>query len=622
METYPAPSDLVFPEQIALPLALATRDKIRSLLFSGSFQAWIFTGFLAASTLLLLIPINFTPSSFARPTLIWPIVTLFLLLSYRINTTRHLVENQGIVFSFIGIVICLSSLFVAPTQAYIGFFVGESVFIIFWRSSWHKALFNSVAHLFALSVALLEVQALGNPHALLTTSSLLLYFFLPFSAGVTGWLNTTIVIGLYSHSFRKETLIRFLKMGGWPELTVCSLGAAFAFTLIINPLCSFFVAVPAFWIVYFQNRFVIEESEKVRLKELHGIVELLLTGKDLATSMSEYVLRASRLLSSDYIQLILFSPEMDKSPHRHLEKNILPPTGFEVKLQNSCSYTSQTISAFDNIDRGFLTFLYNSGKIKFDQYSGLEIRNFFKKNSLREGFAYRLGTAEKMLGVLVAGNGENVSKKDNIRMVLGGNLAIQTTITLERSELLNKIQNSIRDNATLLKRALTDSLTGLGNRDLLQEKLHSGLEDQKKTLAPLGILFLDLDDFKKVNDTFGHKTGDDVLKVVAHRLKSQVRPQDILVRLGGDEFAVLLGDLSQIEIATEIARRVLNSLSSPILTKRGEALIGASIGVVTCSDPTVSPAELLEKADLAMYRAKNGGKNKLEVENLKSAVTV
>ena len=153
-----------------------------------------------------------------------------------------------------------------------------------------------------------------------------------------------------------------------------------------------------------------------------------------------------------------------------------------------------------------------------------------------------------------------------------------------------------------------DALTGLPNRALLVERLRATMERAKGDPSyAYAVLFLDLDRFKNVNDSLGHAVGDELLRVVARRISSCVRPSDTVARLGGDEFVVLL-DGASVSEAEALAGRVQASLKAPVSLRGHELYATASIGVVVMPEGHEGPEELLRDADTAMYRAKGSGK--------------
>jgi diguanylate cyclase (GGDEF)-like protein/PAS domain S-box-containing protein len=165
----------------------------------------------------------------------------------------------------------------------------------------------------------------------------------------------------------------------------------------------------------------------------------------------------------------------------------------------------------------------------------------------------------------------------------------------------------------LQARALLDYLTGLPNRALFQDRLRHALDRGRRTGQMVGLLYLDLDRFKQVNDTAGHEAGDLLLQTVASRLESVLRDGDTVARLGGDEFAILLEDMADEKEAIVAARRVADLLSKPVRLEVGDVNAGGSVGVVISRTLTESPEELVRRADLAMYEAKRRGGHRYQL---------
>lgn len=157
--------------------------------------------------------------------------------------------------------------------------------------------------------------------------------------------------------------------------------------------------------------------------------------------------------------------------------------------------------------------------------------------------------------------------------------------------------------------ATRDPLTLLGNRDQFETDLKKALANAKRHGYMIAILYIDLDKFKPVNDTYGHKVGDEVLIEVADRLKRNVREGDFVSRLGGDEFAILLNMIRDAPSAGMVAQKVIDTITRTIETNNHEINIGASIGITYYPDHGDDHESLLHKADMAMYTAKRSGHN-------------
>jgi diguanylate cyclase (GGDEF)-like protein len=162
----------------------------------------------------------------------------------------------------------------------------------------------------------------------------------------------------------------------------------------------------------------------------------------------------------------------------------------------------------------------------------------------------------------------------------------------------------------LARLAFRDPLTGLANRTLFTQRLSQAHERAAADGTRLAVLFIDLDNFKRVNDSLGHAWGDEVLLTVAARLRSCLRAGDTAARLGGDEFTILIERVDDPANVVAIAERMAELLREPVELQGRPFFIGASIGIMISSDQLESPAELLRKADVAMYRAKTGGKGR------------
>jgi diguanylate cyclase (GGDEF)-like protein/PAS domain S-box-containing protein len=162
----------------------------------------------------------------------------------------------------------------------------------------------------------------------------------------------------------------------------------------------------------------------------------------------------------------------------------------------------------------------------------------------------------------------------------------------------------------LLHQAFHDPLTGLPNRALLMDRLEHALARSRRRNAVLGLLLLDLDRFKVVNDSLGHQAGDELLQQVGERMAAALDPSDTIARFGGDEFTVLVEDVVRPAAVTALAQRLLSALQEPFSVAGRAVHIGASIGVVLSRAAHNRPADLLREADIALYEAKGAGRGR------------
>jgi diguanylate cyclase (GGDEF)-like protein len=170
-----------------------------------------------------------------------------------------------------------------------------------------------------------------------------------------------------------------------------------------------------------------------------------------------------------------------------------------------------------------------------------------------------------------------------------------------------------RSEGQLAHMALHDPLTGLPNRALFLDRLSVALDRSRRTDAAIGVLFLDVDNFKQINDTLGHAAGDEVLRGLAQRLRAMLRPMDTMARFGGDEFTFLFEDLGNEREVVLIAERISRVAGEPIQLDDSEAGVTVSIGIAMVGDPSMPPETVIREADAAMYRAKELGRDRYEL---------
>ena len=171
----------------------------------------------------------------------------------------------------------------------------------------------------------------------------------------------------------------------------------------------------------------------------------------------------------------------------------------------------------------------------------------------------------------------------------------------------------IRAEKALAHQALHDPLTGLPNRIALLDRLSQGLLDMERHPARLAVLFADLDNFKEINDSYGHDAGDLVLAEVGRRLSALARRGDTVARLGGDEFVMLCGKLDRHVVVRPIGDRIIRSIAVPYVYGGRDLSVTCSVGVVVTSDAAADPDQLIGNADRAMYEAKKAGRNRCQV---------
>jgi diguanylate cyclase (GGDEF)-like protein len=234
----------------------------------------------------------------------------------------------------------------------------------------------------------------------------------------------------------------------------------------------------------------------------------------------------------------------------------------------------------------------------------------FDKSAIEQIHRILIETEREELNQLETREAARIHDQNLSSALLGmaGLLTVLALLGLYR-ETVRLIRAGIHAEQTIKQLSLRDPLTGLANRRFLHEEVKHLIAGAKRFRTQMAVLIVDLDDFKAVNDRYGHSAGDEVLVTSAERMQQLLRESDVIARFGGDEFVIVLGQVDDAEAAREVASRVVDSLSQPVPLAGGEtAHIGASVGISMCCVAGDTLDDLLRKADAALYAAKRGGK--------------
>ncbi len=275
---------------------------------------------------------------------------------------------------------------------------------------------------------------------------------------------------------------------------------------------------------------------------------------------------------------------------------------------------STTRGASDNIDTamseehlerfGPLLDETRRGVIATPSTSDLELRTWLREQGFKDAMATLLQGEGMLLGTLVVANrlrGAGTFDTDDLHLFDA--FAAQTSVAVQNTRLGHRLR----------QQAFHDTLTDLANRALFMDRLEHALTRRERHDESLAVLFLDLDDFKEINDSLGHMAGDELLARVADRLKLVLRASDTAARFGGDEFAILVEETADPENTIRVAERVVSVFKPRFVIAGREVTISASVGVAVSASRDVTAEELVGQADVAMYRAKVKGKDTYEI---------
>ncbi len=332
-------------------------------------------------------------------------------------------------------------------------------------------------------------------------------------------------------------------------------------------------------------------ERQVLLEQLAAIQRSISTRRPLHEVLDAVVAGATELIGDEITGLRLIDPD---DPTVVV---LAASTGLTAEVRETArrSRTGEGL--------GGLAISKNALVVSEDYLAGESPLATFVTDGVQAAMAAPVRQGNSIVGSLVVATrtpGRSYSELEQEMLVA---FAEHTGLALNDARTVAALNQSVTD-AT--RQARLDPLTNLPNRTDFIEKLRAGVSMGR----PLSLLFIDLDDFKLVNDTLGHPIGDALLTVVGERITGNVRGDDMVARLGGDEFAVLLRSTPPHQ-AEEAAERIRQALAQPFHLPGHHVLIGASTGVVVCAEPgTDSAEELLRDADVAMYQAKGRGKGR------------
>ena len=336
-----------------------------------------------------------------------------------------------------------------------------------------------------------------------------------------------------------------------------------------------------------------ERQRRVAVEFLHGAGDALQGPRELETAVVQLLRRARSMFSAELAQLTIF-----------------PTAAGEKALRTTVGHGFEEVMAPLDLSQMDDVLEADTDGVIIDRRTSPSASEMLLRRGVGEAMVALLRGHSRMLGSLLVGGHVDARPFESRDLQLFQTLAIQTTTTLENGRLERSIARLSELQEQLTHQAFHDSLTDLANRSLFGERIDQALARSAAAGRLVAVIFIDLDDFKAVNDTLGHAAGDALLIGVAERLRGCLRRPDTAARLGGDEFAVLLEDLNEPSEADIVARRIFDALKSPFDVIGQTVCARASLGVAVADAGGDTASNLMRHADVAMYAAKAAGKDR------------
>ncbi len=523
------------------------------------------------------------------PVISWPLLAAaFALAELKVVEVHFRRETHAFSLSEFPAVIGFFS--VSPTAYLLALMLGSGVALLLQpRQRLIKTAFNLANFLCVATVSLAIVHAVADMTTPPGPVEWVATFAATLSATLISGVSIASVITLSGGAPQFEKLPEMLRFGSMVALANTSLALLAVVIMQSDPLLLALLALPVV-IVFVAYRSYLSEREKhERLELLYQSSRILQHSPELDSSIVAILEHARAMFRAEIAEVVLYpriagSEALRTSSYHDGEPEVMVPTE---------SFASERLHTMVQTASG--SFYYEPPG----------------DPRIRQGMVGPLRGESELIGSLLIANRltEGTSFSDDDLRLLE-TLANQVAVALENGHLERSLAELSRLKEELRYQAYHDPLTGLANRSLFIERV-----DERVRTAPSGrlpaVLFLDLDDFKIVNDTLGHAAGDHLLVDVADRLRVTVRTNDVAARLGGDEFAVLIDDTPDLVQSVTVAQRILDALAAPFLLGTTEIVVGGSIGIAAARVGTESAHELLRNADVAMYKAKQHGKNRV-----------
>jgi len=574
----------------------ALRGAVRKLgaATTGTTRVWALTVLLTAVALALASLELPSGAPFKAPVALpwWLLAGVFYLTEAKVV---HLhIGRSAHSFSMSEIPVVYGIFFFAPGEFIVARLIGAALALVIGRRQRSVKLgFNLAQFLLCSVVALGVVQlfaATGTafgprdwPTAFLATSA----------ENMLGVFAVTAAISLAEGAPQHARIPRMLLMGAVVSLTNTSLALLVVTVLFVEPAAALLFGVPIIAVFVAYRAYVSERQQHEGLEMLYESTRILQRSPEIDRALVSLLDHARKMFRAEVAEVSLL-PQVEGQ--EVLRTSVGPREAIEMMQPIGSALDDPRLVQCVAERRAFLV-------AHGESRGGGRFRNAI--------YAPLVGESRLVGTIVVANRLSDLSPFDSDDLKLFQTLASHTAIALENGQLEQSLSSLSRLQDELQHKAYHDALTGLANRAFFAQSVAQRLESADATgLVPV-VLFLDLDDFKIVNDTLGHAAGDELLASVGERIQETLRTGDLAARIGGDEFAVLLWDTPEMPVARRVAERLIGAFGSGAAQDGAAANAPVSIGVAAGHPGFGSADELLRNADVAMYSAKARGKNRV-----------
>jgi diguanylate cyclase (GGDEF)-like protein len=553
----------------------------------------LFTASLAIGAVLIFVAFLIgRPPVLANLAVPWPVMAVaFFAAEIKVVVVHWRRERHS--YSLSELPAVMSFFLLTPEEYFLALLVGSGAALLAGRMSPIKAVFNLAHFAFTAAVALTVFHSLIALGPITGPWAWLSAFCATLTTAILSSFSIATVISISGGAPQFEKLPEMIQFGALVAVANTSLGLLAVALMRLEPQLLALLVVPLLTVFLAYGAYVSEREKHQRLELLYQSSRILQHSPELDSALAALLEHAREMFLAERAEILLW-------PKGEGDDGLLTSCAADG---SASGMVPTPVSRIGRLHR----------RVAAERKAFLEVSSRVGPDRIRNAMATPLLGESGLIGSIVIANRLTAGTtfgQDDLRLL--ETLANQSAVALENGQLEQSLTELSRLKEQLRYQAYHDPLTALANRSLFVEQVDEALERPSNGQIPV-VLFLDLDNFKDVNDTLGHAAGDRLLVAVADRVRSCVRSGDLAARLGGDEFAILLYDDPDLAASVMVATRLIDAMGMTVPVEGQDLLVTASIGIAANQGSIGRADELLRNADVAMYTAKQAGKNRFAV---------
>jgi diguanylate cyclase (GGDEF)-like protein len=588
------------PAETATPLTVS-----RSRAFGQPVRLWLYVCVVSGAGLALVFgPLRLAPAIAAGHIVTIPWWGVFLLATAAELASVELpIRKTNVILTLDEAVIIVAILGTGPFVTALATACSLGIIQAVQRRAPVQVIFNFGAQLLLIPMYYVLLHVMVQPNALFSLRSVVGYLLTVTLLCEVSNIEISAAMYLSEADF---TIVTEGLASTAPVVALIALGNAVIAMIVLvmtvaAPAVLLTIPIPAIITVAAYRSQITRRKKLSDIENLFAATGILSHSRSVHTGSVDFLNHIATMFHATFVELTLL-PSAPGNP------------ALVTKIVDGVAFDVMTVTPVESLPNGLADTLATDN-VLVTKHLGLDtpLSRYIASDDRPTGMGVAVPGADDAasLGYLIVAHRDKfVGDFQRSDLQLLGTLAKQLAFALQNGRLHEDLALLAGAQDELVHKAFHDPLTGLANRALFLDHIEGAFHRAARAGNLVFLLYLDLDEFKKVNDTFGHAAGDELLVQVADRLNNCVRATDTVARLGGDEFAILLEQTASLPSAQIVAQRVVDSIGEPFPLATGVAEIGASVGIAFSDAFGQSTSQLVKSADSAMYTAKRSGKGR------------